>query len=151
KTVTKVVRVSRAKRDTGRAVAPEGEGAMIVRRLAGFVLVGVVSVNAGCGDSNVSTASSVREVISDQAHGGARGFFWLPPMVWRQPRIEGTFDRDYSPIVRIDEVDSAGNTLSTLATYTAKVRGQAFVAKWPTRLFDLRMGSVYRIRVLLEG
>ncbi|MFW6206908.1 MAG: hypothetical protein ACOC5J_03135 [Gemmatimonadota bacterium] len=102
----------------------------------------------------------MRPSISDGAHGGADGFYFLPPLV-DAPTYEGTFDPDRSPTVEICTLTEAGCD-PVIASFTREtgpgsetVRvdtvGEHYVVNWHTKEFELAEGQVYRIRVLLEG
>lgn len=107
-----------------------------------------------------SDAPVVRPSISDGAHGGADGFYFLPPLV-DEPAYEGTFDPDRSPTVGICTLTETGCD-PVIASFTRETgpgsetvrvdtAAEHYVVNWHTDEFDLAEGEVYRIRVLLEG
>ncbi len=100
-----------------------------------------------------------RPLISDQAHGGKTGFWFLPPLV-PEPQLEGVFDRSLSPTVQIDELDSLGAVKRPVAVFTktsgpgkerVQIKGNHYQVNFRTGSFGLNPALVYRIRVLVAG
>jgi hypothetical protein len=92
--------------------------------------------------------------ISDAAHGGTPGFFWLPPMA-RNPGSSGTLDINLDPTVTICAWSGTACT-SAVAEYTraggtggeaVKVSDSHYHVNWHTRQFSLSEAQVYRVRV----
>lgn len=124
-----------------------------------------LSFAAGCTqDRAVPTAPdappSLQPSISDGAHGGNEHVFFLPPLV-PEPEYTGTFDATRSPTVHICELDGSGCT-ATVAEFTLEtgpgsetVRvdtvAEHYSVNWHTNEFDLTTGTIYRIRILVEG
>ena len=97
--------------------------------------------------------------IADAAHNGDQHFYFLPPLAW-QPDYTGDFDAAQQPEVSICELDGADCvdvvTYSTGvesygATLKADPDGEFYHLNWHTDRFALSVGSVYRIRVLVNG
>ena len=97
--------------------------------------------------------------IADAAHNGDQHFYFLPPLAW-QPEYTGDFDASQQPQVNICEVD--GTDCVDVVTYSTGVeshgailkadpQGEFYHLNWHTNLFELTVGSVYRIRVLVNG
>ncbi len=108
------------------------------------------------GDTSTATAN----VVSDEAHQGDAGLFFLPPMV-SAPSLVGAFDPSLSPVVRITELD-ATTLLPTarglIATYTTtsgpgservRVETSDYIVNWHTKDFALDVARLYRIEVRL--
>lgn len=130
--------------------------------------VGVVvalALGAACANEQGSSEARVQQgglhgsAISDQAHAGHNGFFWLPPLV-DAPTLEGSFDASQHPVVTIAPVSPAG--AAPIATYTmtsgpgsetirVDPTAQQYVVNWHTDAFTLEPGAIYRVSVLLGG
>jgi len=109
------------------------------------------------GTDPLAVAPTLR--IADAAHNGDQHFFFLPPLAW-MPAYGGTFDASLQPQVSICAVN--GSSCDEIATYAMGVEAFGSVLRvapddefyhlnWHTDQFDLDAGSVYRIRVLLDG
>jgi RHS repeat-associated protein len=131
---------------------------MGTRLLVAVVLV-VGCVVAGCGGTPEQAADTARQaLISDGAHGGTKGFYFLPPISWR-PRFTGRFDPSLKPVVRIDQIDPrTGATRRTLVTFTStdgrgseriRARSEWYSVRWQVHRHPLKAKEVYRIRVLV--
>ena len=90
--------------------------------------------------------------IVDAAHGGATGFYFLPPMV-PAPSYAGAFDGTRAPDVTIC-VFAAGACGATVATFTgSQVKrdpdAQSYGVNWRTKDAALDPSKTYRIQVSL--
>ena len=161
------------------ATSGSHDGASCVRRpvtLGSYVNVAAASAAAACllltvgctrstsqrKEGSVETPRSAHALIKDQVHnGGAQGFFWLPPMV-SQPALEGAFDGTLAPQVDIDEIDSAGNVVSHVGTFTTgggphghvveiKLSGGHYQLNWKVTDFEVEPDKVYRIKVTVNA
>jgi RHS repeat-associated protein len=120
------------------------------------------SVEGQRSESSVERSRSTQALITDQVHsGGAQGFFWLPPMV-SQPALDGAFDGTLSPQVDIDQIDSDGNAVSHVGTFTTgggphghvveiNVNGGHYQLNWKVTDFDVEPSKVYRIKVTVNA
>jgi hypothetical protein len=120
-------------------------------------LLGVAALAGACADLKnpaAPPAAPASSSISDGAHAGTPGFFWLPPMV-QNPGASGTFDAELDPTVSICAW-SGGACTSPVAEYTraggtggeaVKVSGSHYHVNWHTRQFSLSASQVYRVRV----
>ena len=123
--------------------------------------IALLGLIAGCldGGGTSGTTPIHQPSISDGAHGGAVGFYFLPPLV-PEPSARGN-DRDVAPVVAIDPLDAQGRpTAPRLAEFTTttgtggeRVRDSAshFQVDWhiPTAPFDAQV--TYRIRVFVPS
>jgi hypothetical protein len=125
-------------------------------RLARVAFAALALLGAACADlQNPAAPTGVAAAsISDAAHGGTPGFFWLPPMA-RNPGAAGTLDTDLDPTVTICAWSGTACT-SAVAAYTraggtggeaVKVSDAHYHVNWHTRQFSLSEAQVYRIRV----
>ncbi len=133
--------------------------------VAGWVLAAVV---AGCApkDGIIGPPSGLIYGISDAAHGGTPGFYFLPPMTL-QPAFSGTFDADITtldPRVAICDVtisydvdcggSSAGATpavavftTTTTPAITLDLATPQYQVSWDTHCPGCLAGHVYRVHV----
>lgn len=124
--------------------------------------VAALVLSLGCADQRVPTgpADPPLASISDGAHRGRPGFYFLPPLA-PEPETDGVFDPLREPLVSICRLDGAVCD-SLLAEYTKEsgpdsVRvevdpvAEAYGVDWPADRFQLEDSASYRIRVLLEG
>jgi hypothetical protein len=95
--------------------------------------------------------------LSDAAHGGAAGFYFLAPMVKKPKPFTGPFDPSLSPVVRICrwvEPSCAGADIvfdtSSEDPRRVKRRGESYGALWKDT-HDLVLGGVYRLRVYADA
>src|SRR4249919_2285650 len=86
----------------------------------GFIALVAVSASMafGCGKGE-ETETLSRPLISDGAHGGTPGFFFLPPIA-PLPRFRGSFAANLEPVVKIDELDTKGKLIRPIATFTTR-------------------------------
>ncbi len=134
-----------------------------MRMLLSSALILHVLIGPGCGESpsalEAQRAPDPRPAISDAAHGGRDGFYFLPPLV-PEPEYDGTFDPLRQPVVQICEL--AGDACPVMAEYTllsgpdsvtvqVEPLAERYTVDWHTDRFSLTDGATYRIRVLLEG
>jgi cysteine-rich repeat protein len=124
----------------------------------GLLLIASCSKPHPGNSDEVGEAPVAQALISDQAHGGRRGFFWLPPMV-KSPVLEGSFDGSFSPRVEIHEIDSSQRVVRHVATFTSasagpervRVESDHYQVNWNTGDFKLETNRAYRIKVAVEG
>lgn len=101
------------------------------------------------------------EVIRDGAHGGRRGFFFMPPLV-DPPDRAGAFDPSFLPVLRADvcrwEDDTCTSVLAEFTSTTAPANGepiqiigrspnQKYLAEWRPTADELATDVTYRLRV----
>jgi hypothetical protein len=106
--------------------------------------------------NSTETASEPLVVNRSQNSGATLGFYFLPPISWNMPsHFTGEFDPGLSPTVRIDQIDSSGSTIATVATLQgddASVRRhpwrEFYIARYNTAGLDPTKS--YRIRVLVD-
>lgn len=110
-------------------------------------------------DPGALPENALQEHRGEGSGGDGPSFSWLPPISWR-PQLVGSFDDEERPVVKVDEIDGAGKTVRTMATFTrdaAKERDRLhvtrwhFVAHWRTGDSRLNLDRLYRARVLLGG
>jgi hypothetical protein len=106
--------------------------------------------------------------ILDGAHGpagevGNPNFFFLPPIVRGFPEVNGTFNPDLEPIVKICEWEEGADNpcVEIVETFTTdpeadphiriKLKHEFYMVIWKTRRSGLEAGKIYRIRVLVNG
>src|SRR6266571_871530 len=155
-------------RNTTRGVESGGSmyGTFTRRSLfAGWVLAAVVAACAPK-DGIIGPPSGLIYGISDAAHGGTPGFYFLPPMTL-QPAFSGTFDADITtldPRVAICDVtisydvdcggSSAGATpavvvftTTTTPAITLDLATPQYQVSWDTHCPGCLAGHVYRVHV----
>lgn len=99
--------------------------------------------------------------ISDGAHGGNSGFYWLPPIVVPQPVFTGVFDGTRSPVVRVCEWDGTICT-ATIAEFTMETgpgsetvrmvpEDEHYIVNFHTDAFELSPDVPLRIDVAVDG
>jgi surface protein len=96
--------------------------------------------------------------VSDAAHGGAAGFYFLPPMV-KAPSYNGTFDATAAPVVEICESIACKALHATFSmtdgTGSERVRrsdaDERYSVNWHTDQTGAVTGNRYRIRVRVGG
>jgi hypothetical protein len=143
--------------------APSKKEGTMLKRLIRGAFVSALVMACGCAADQPGPdqiAASSEAIISDEAHGGLTGLFFLPPLV-PAATLTGTFDATLSPVVEIDQIDpTTGNQLGVVATFsttsgsgseTVRVdtSGADYIVNWHTRNYDLSTSLRYRIRVLL--
>ncbi|MGH7563001.1 MAG: S8 family peptidase [Gemmatimonadota bacterium] len=135
-----------------------------MRMLIPSALILQIVIATGCGESPSALEAQraldpPRPAISDAAHGGREGFYFLPPLV-PEPEFDGVFDALRQPVVQICEL--SGDACPVLAEYTLlsgpdsvtvqiEPLAEHYSVAWHTDRFTLTDGATYRIRVLLEG
>ena len=96
--------------------------------------------------------SSARFAIADGAHGGVKGFYFLPPMV-PAPAYSGTFDGTKSPTVRVCQLagGACGVTVASYSGTRVKVdrTAEAYSVVWKTKDTGLDPSKIYRVETLL--
>jgi choice-of-anchor C domain-containing protein len=102
-------------------------------------------------------ATKAGALISDAAHNaGTAGFWFLQPMVSKVTTV-GTFESRLDATVHIDKVDSNGNKLADLVTYTmttgvkVDIASSQYQVNWNTKLSSLPDGTYCRIHVSVPG
>src|SRR6266571_8461609 len=134
--------------------------------VAGWVLAAVVAACAPK-DGIIGPPSGLIYGISDAAHGGTPGFYFLPPMAL-QPAFSGTFDADITtldPRVAICDVtisydvDCGGSstgatpavavfTTTTTPAITLDLATPQYQVSWDTHCTGCLAGHVYRVHVI---
>jgi len=127
------------------------------------VVWGIFLLTSACADQSSPTLAhppEIRADLSDGAHGGGTGFYFLPPML-PQPATRGDFDADLAPRVSICLMRQ-GLCSAVLAEYTrtsgtdaARVQLRAseshYHVNWDTRLYGLAPADTVRIEVTVGG
>nr|MBK7068859.1 DUF5050 domain-containing protein [Deltaproteobacteria bacterium] len=125
----------------------------------GWIALVALGATVGCNDSS-GTGQTRAATISDGAHGGVEGFYFLPPMV-AEPKMRGVFEARLRPLVRIDQVSgSSASVVRTVAAFTMDTgpggetlrvanSGAHYLVNWHTPNFDVDPSQTYRIRVLM--
>jgi hypothetical protein len=118
----------------------------------------LLALAAGCTDRDLATApadpAASSRAVSDGAHGGTRGFYFLAPLVGN-PAHDGAFDAGASPMV---EVCALRDCSTLLASFTMDdgsgseaVRldreREHYIVNWHTDRTGAEAGSTYRVRV----
>lgn len=132
--------------------------------LPGLVLL---LLAVACTDGDLPTdplyAGDAVHSLSDGAHDGTEGFYFLPPLV-RNPDHAGTFDANLTPIVEICETTACAD-LHEIFTMTQGVgseivrldeQNEHYVVNWHTDRSGpngtgTEVGQTYRIRVQVAG
>jgi hypothetical protein len=136
-----------------------------MRRIARALTLVVASLAAmGCTDRGSSPTLAVpaagHRQLSDAAHGGTPGFYFLPPML-PQPTTRGTFDPDLAPRVAICML-RGGECVAGVAEYTRgtgtdgervqiKASESHYHVNWDTRRYDVAPSDTVRIAVSVGG
>lgn len=135
-----------------------------MRQITSALMLGVSLALAGCADQatipTLAAPGAARPALSDGAHGGTAGFYFLPPML-PQPSAGGTFDPDLAPTVTLC-VRHAGVCGPVLAEYTRgsgpgaervqlKASEAHYLVNWDTRLPGYVPGDTVRIAVSVAG
>lgn len=103
---------------------------------------------AACDDR--ITATRGYAVLSDGRSGGAEGFYFLPPVA-PAPAEETRNDLGLSPVVEIAALENGAPVLARFEGDAVKESGGHYMVHWSTRLVPPVFGTIYRIRVLLDG
>jgi alpha-tubulin suppressor-like RCC1 family protein len=130
-------------------------------RLALLVLM-LLFLAASCSDGGLPTGpmgtDEVVHAISDGAHDGTDGFYFLPPMVGN-PAYSGTFDGSLSPVVEICETPACSGIHASFSmtdgTGSELVRvdpdAEHYKVNWHTDQTGAVIGQTYRVRVNVAG
>jgi hypothetical protein len=109
---------------------------------------------AGCAGEDTSSAAPA-SAISDQARGGARGFYWLPP-IGRAPATTGAFAPNARPTLVIDDTTANARVASytttsgpSCAPIRVSLADESYTVQWRTRDFRLNPAHNYRLRVFV--
>jgi len=124
-----------------------------------FVALSVVLVLAGCQADDQPTAPPGPRplaAISDGAHGGTHGFFFLPPLV-PSPTFTGTFNASLKPSVEICELTASlppacvGGPVTRFepSAITVDATTGQYHVNWKTDDSPLDVAKNYRIRVFI--
>ncbi|HKP74467.1 MAG TPA: Ig-like domain-containing protein [Longimicrobiaceae bacterium] len=123
-------------------------------------LVAAAACTDRASSPTLALPAGARPTLSDGAHGGTAGFYFLPPML-RQPAAAGTFDPDLSPRVSLC-VLRGGTCTTTLAEYTrtfgpdgervqVKTSESHYLVNWDTKTRGTGLGDTVRISVAVES
>lgn len=125
-----------------------------------MLLVGLATaLLVGCSDRPTVTEPDAdlapSLAVSDGANGGNPNFFFLPPLV-PHARANGAFNPNLMPVVEICELNDAaepacvdGPPVERFESVDVNARREFYRVKWHTRRAGLRIGQIYRIRVLV--
>lgn len=108
------------------------------------LLVVALACADGTGPIPLATPDALA-FISDGAHGGTVGFYFLPPLA-RNPSATGDFDPGLSPVVDILCV-SAGCPATEHASLNAVQVDEHYQALWNSRETGAVAGETYRVQV----
>jgi len=128
------------------------------RRLSGVVLMLLVLAGS-CVESlqeeemDALLLSSGGYGISDAAHGGTEGFYFLPPLVTKAD-YQGEFEPKLSPVVEISSdltfsTIHASFSMGTTGPNVIRQAGGHYHVNWSGNKTKAKPGHVYRIRVRL--
>jgi len=134
---------------------------MRLHRLAPLGLL-LLLFTASCSEDGITTGpghpGDALHAISDGAHEGTEGFYFLPPMV-KKPAYSGAFDATLSPVVEICEspvcmeihasfsmTDGFGSELVRLDE-----DAEHYKVNWHTDQTGTEVGHTYRVRVSVAG
>lgn len=108
----------------------------------------IVAFTAACGGPQGSEQQQ-SAVISDSAHEGRVGFYFLPPLV-SQPHAAGTFDPSFAPRVEIRDL-TLGTVVVTFEPAEIEVdqATEQYSVNWDTKSTELDAAHTYRITVML--
>lgn len=127
-----------------------------MKRLCLILLVGAL---ASCTDELLTSPGAVEIAVNaeliDAAHGGAPGFYFLPPLV-QEPTYSGTFDATRSPEVRICALPSCAVEIARFDGATKPgvkldADEEKYGLTWQTRSGDLDPNTHYRVGVYVDG
>ena len=101
---------------------------------------------------------NTKAAVSDAAHGGTAGFYFLPPMV-KSPSYGGIFDPTLTPVVEIFESTECINLHTSFSMDEGEgseiVRvdeiEEHYLVNWHTDLTGTQLGQTYRIRLSVAG
>jgi YVTN family beta-propeller protein len=151
------VRVEVKRRIETRRITSAGLtiGGVMMNKVRGNVLslglLAVLSVSA-------PTFAEEASPISDGAHGGTEGFYFLPPMV-NNPAVGDTFDAALQPVVEIcatvacDEFHASYSMTEGSASEVVRLveEDEHYIVNWHTRVTGAVAGQTYRVRVMVSG
>jgi surface protein len=128
------------------------------RRISLAAAAALLGLAAGCADREGPTAPAfpvdALHSLSDGAHGGTDGFFFLPPMV-RSPAHGGAFDAGLSPVVEVCAPTGCGTLHARFSMSegvgSERVRvdpdGEHYIVNWHAGHTGAEAGRMYRVRV----
>jgi hypothetical protein len=133
-----------------------------MKTLARWLMIPAAALGAACADPGGSPTLTApaggRAQLSDGAHGGLAGFYFLPPVL-SQPTTSGTFDADLSPRVTVcvPQGTGCGATVAewtmTSGTDAERVEVKAsqshYLVNWDTKGYDVSVGDTMRIAVFV--
>jgi alpha-tubulin suppressor-like RCC1 family protein len=134
---------------------------MRLHRLAPLGLL-LLLFTASCSEGGLTTGlghpGDALHAISDGAHDGTEGFYFLPPMV-KKPAYSGAFAATLSPVVEICEspaCDAIHASFSmTEGTGSELVRmdeaAEHYKVNWHTDRTGTEVGRTYRVQVSVAG
>jgi len=113
----------------------------------------VENIHEGELDDVLLASAASGHGVSDGAHGGMEGFYFLPPMV-QKTDFSGEFDPTLSPVVEISDDFSfnyihAQFTMDGSGPDAIKVAGEHYHVNWSAGRTGATAGTTYRIRVRL--
>jgi hypothetical protein len=135
-----------------------------MRRITGALTLGASLAVMGCTDRALAPTLPVpagpHAELSDGAHGGTAGFYFLPPML-PQPGVKGEFDPNLAPTVTLC-VTHGGACGPVTAEYTRssgpdaervqlKASESHYLVNWDTRRPGYAAGDTVRIAVSVAG
>jgi surface protein len=134
---------------------------MRLHRLAPLGLL-LLLFTASCSEDGITTGpghpGDALHVISDGAHEGTEGFYFLPPMV-KKPAYSGAFDATLSPVVEICEwpacatLHAAFSMTDGFGSELVRLDEDAehYKVNWHTDQTGTEVGETYRVRVSVAG
>ena len=133
-----------------------------MKTLGRWLMIPMAALAAACGDQagspTLNAPAGGRGQLSDGAHGGTPGFYFLPPML-PQPTTSGTFDDNLSPKVKVCVPQGSGCG-STVAEWTMtsgtdaervelKSSQSHYLVNWDTKSYSVSVGDTMRIAVFV--
>ena len=131
-----------------------------MKTIGRWLMIPAAMLAAACAEPGASptltTPAGGRAQLSDGAHGGLAGFYFLPPVL-AQPTTSGTFDANLAPKVTVCVPQGTGCG-TTVAEWTMTSGSDAervevkssqshYVVNWDTRNYSVSVGDTFRIAV----
>lgn len=122
-----------------------------------LILFGLIFITNACvedefaEDTFVLYSQSNFLGVSDDAHGGDMGLYFLPPLV-KQPNFSGSFDPTAIPIVEISEDFDfnrihASFSMGRTGPNSIQLNEEQYKVNWKVSETKAKPGTIYRIRV----
>ena len=135
---------------------------MTVKRHSGAALGALFLLGlASCQDSQVTAPTEEARpnmpfAILDGSTTGPQDFFFLPPIVPNAPTLDGVFNPDLAPSIRICELDGGPvttsicrRTIDEFPSGSIEVRENSYFLDWDPRNLGIRSSRYYRVEVIV--